>query len=108
IRTVSSTLILLQSHPERIFTVTGIETASMIFSKIFPISSGDFNNPDPLPSFVILSVGQPQFKSIKSKPRPSKTLAASPAISGLLPQSCPPMGRIDSEYSKSLRVREGE
>ena len=101
----SSTIIFeSSSHPSRVFTVTGLRTASTMLFVIITILSGSRIIPEPAPLPAILLTGHPKFMSMTSHPCPpaiwsalSAILAASTIASGLFPYIWIPIGASSSD-----------
>ena len=88
-------------NDRRSLSVTGRSDAAITARVISRASSGSFISAPPRRRRSTLCTGQAKFKSITSKPRSHRTVAARAMVSGLLPMSCPAMG-----WSRSV-IREG-
>ena len=64
IHATSTALILFLSHPLRIFTVTGTDTAFLTAETISPHKSGRFIKAQPPPLLLILGAGHPMLMSM--------------------------------------------
>ena len=95
----------VSSHPARIFTVTGIDTARVIAPTTVAACSGVRIRLHPAWCLAILCTGQPMLTSIMSAPIPSTTCAASAILPGSPPKIWIDTGRSSSVYSAYSSVR---
>ena len=74
------------SHPARIFTVTGMDTASAIAATTAAACSGVRIRLHPALCLAIFGTGQPMLMSTMSAPNPSTIRAASAIVLGVPPK----------------------
>ncbi len=82
----------LASGPERIFTVTGIDTARTTAWTIRPMAAGSAIKAPPSPRPRRRRMGHSKFRSTRLKPSSSTTRAASAITAGSAPLICPERG----------------
>ena len=85
---ISGAFILFSSKPALILIVSGLSSASAIFSTILPTSTGSFIRAEPSPLLTTFGTGHPILTSIISNSLSESLFAISAMISGSEPKSC--------------------
>ena len=95
---------LLWSQPMRILSVTGIETARTVASRMRPASRSSRISEEPAWPLTTFFTGQPKLMSTMAAPRSSFSLAASAITSGSQPASWTDIGNSSGSVCAMRRV----